>query len=254
MDILIVEDEKLAAERLSHLVKSLLPEAQIVGCLERVDETLQWLLANPTPDLGLFDIQLADGLSFEIFEHCNPSFPIIFTTAFDEYALKAFKVNSIDYLLKPIDEEELRFALNKFEALKKLPTNTVPPSLNAFENVVKMLTRKYKTRFLVRVGDHYRNVASQQIACFYSLSKATFFTTMDGKNLDVDNTLEELEKNLDPAMFFRVNRQFIVNISAINDIIHYSNSRLKLKLLIASDEVIIVSREKVAAFKEWLNE
>lgn len=254
MNIIIVEDEKLAAERLTKLVQKLVPEAQIIAKLDSVVSTINWLQHNPAPDLGFFDIQLADGLSFEVFEHCKPHFPIIFTTAFDEYALKAFKVNSIDYLLKPVDEEELLFAIKKFKMLRKSETSPSHVNLNAIEKVVNVLTRKFKTRFLVRVGDHYRNIATQQIACFYSLSKATFFTTTDGKNLDVDLTLEELEKCLDPALFFRVNRQFIVSISAISDIVHYSNSRLKLKLIIPTDDEIIVSREKVGAFKEWLNQ
>jgi DNA-binding LytR/AlgR family response regulator len=250
---MVVEDEKLAAERLCKLIMDLEPLSKIEFVSDSISSVVAWLNANPPPEIAFMDIQLSDGLSFEIFEQVDIRFPVIFTTAFDEYALRAFKVNSIDYLLKPVDNEELKFAISKY--YKIISNNAIDGYHNAraIDSVMEMLVKKYKTRFLVRAGDHYRTYSTTQIAFFYSLSKATFFNTFENKNLDVDYSLDELEKILDPAMFFRVNRQFIINISAIADMLYYSNSRLKIRLVNPTIEEVIVSREKVSLFKDWLN-
>lgn len=249
MNYLIIEDEKLSAERLAGMVKRLFPDFVLLKTLDSVKSAVKWLSQNEHPQLAFFDIQLADGLSFEIFEQISIQFPVIFTTAFNEYAIKAFKVNSIDYLLKPIDEDELKGAVNKFKSnsgkSNKIEHETIALALSK-------LTNTYKSRFLVKVGEHLRMVEIEDVAVFISMEKSTFLRTYNGRDYGIDFTLEQIESLVDPKKFFRVNRKFIVDIKSIQDIIAYSNSRLKLKLTIATDEDVIVSRERVAEFKEWL--
>jgi DNA-binding LytR/AlgR family response regulator len=252
MKILIVEDEKLAAERLAKMVLRIEPRATIVHTADSVGGTLEWLQGQARPDLGFFDIQLADGLSFSIFEQTEIRFPVIFTTAYDEYALKAFKVNSIDYLLKPIAEEELAAALKKYHQLN--PNDGPSLSGNAAANAMLMMTRQYKSRFLLKTGEHLVSVPTLQIAVFYSFAKGTFLVTLDGKAFDTDHTLDELEHLLDPVHFFRVSRQFIIRNDAIRNILQYSGSRLKVSLQVKTPDEIIVSREKVTAFKHFLGQ
>ena len=198
------------------------------------------------------DIQLADGVSFEIFEQCEVKSPVIFTTAYDEYALKAFKVNSIDYILKPVDEEELKSALKKYHGLVSGGT----PFTNTLESIgqaIQMLTKKYKTRFVIKVGEHLKAVEVADILFFQSVEKATYCQTREGRRSLLDFTLDELEEVLDPGQFFRINRKYIVSASAIQDIVSYTNSRLRLNLKNSADKDVIVARERVQEFREWLD-
>ena len=205
-----------------------------------------------TLDLIFLDIQLSDGLSFEIFDVVEVRSAIIFTTAYDEYALQAFKLNSIDYLLKPIDDEDLENAVKKYRSLKPAPQKL---ALN-FEDIKKLLVnpleREYKKRFTVRVGQHLKIINADDVECFYSENKGTYAATSEGRNYLLDTTLENLEKELKPEIFFRVSRKFYININHINDIISYTNSRLQIKLNRFNEHEIIVSREKVRYFKLWL--
>jgi DNA-binding LytR/AlgR family response regulator len=252
MNVLIIEDEPQAARRMEALMKELESGVNIVGKIDSVKKAVQWISDNPPPDLILMDIQLADGISFSIFEKCNVQSPVIFTTAYDEYALKAFKVNSIDYILKPVDKDELSAALTKFKNMKR----TAPDTKLLLDNIgqaVQMLTKRYKSRFMIKVGEHLKTIETTNLLYFYSQDKATFCYTVDNRSLILDYTLEQLEEMTDPAIFFRVNRKYLVSASAISDIISYTNSRLKLKLKGSQDDDIIVARERVQDFKEWLD-
>lgn len=251
MRVLIVEDESMAAKRLSNMLLKLEPDAEILEVLDSVKTAVKWLSANEA-DLLFFDIQLADGLSFEILNQVHINTPIIFTTAFDEYAIKAFKVNSIDYLLKPIDPEELQNALDKFHQNFKRP-ETQQPNLAMLEQAMKMLTKQYKERFVVKIGEHIHTISVSDTAYFFSQDKATFLVTQDKKRYIIDYSLEDVESLLDPQEFFRINRKYFISMRAVKDIVSYSNSRLRI-ILNQSDEMdAIVSRERVQDFKKWLD-
>ena len=251
MKILIVEDEPHAAQRLKTLVKELIPAAVVVGVLDTVKTTVRWIKDNAAPDVILMDIQLADGISFEIFEQCDVTAPVIFTTAYEAYAIKAFKVNSLDYILKPVDKQELGVALNKLRLQEN--TESAQTLLQNMAEAVRMLLKKYKTRFVIKVGEHLKTIEVGDIRYFYSQDKATFCVTQENRNFILDYTLEQLEDMVDPGQFFRVNRKYFVSASAIHDIISYTNSRLKLVLKGSHDNEIIVSRERVQQFKTWLD-
>tara|TARA_R110002073_G_scaffold23369_1_gene79987 strand:- start:1092 stop:1847 length:756 start_codon:yes stop_codon:yes gene_type:complete len=250
MNVIIIEDEKPAARRLSRMLEELGVEAKQM--LHSVEESIEWFQNNEHPDLLFLDIQLSDGLSFEIFEHITISSAIIFTTAYDEYALKAFKLNSIDYLLKPIDEDELKAAVEKY---KSQHVKQADVQLN-FEDIRKLLVnpidRKYKKRFTIKVGQHLKIVSTDDVECFYSENKSTYIYTTANRSYLLDGALEQMQTELDPEKFFRVNRTFIVQISAIKDIVAYTNSRLKIILNSYSETEIIVSRERVKDFKNWI--
>jgi DNA-binding LytR/AlgR family response regulator len=250
--VLIVEDEPEAARRLETLVTDLIPEATILAKLDSVKRTLSWLAQNQAPDLIFMDIQLADGLSFEIFEKFQVQSPVIFTTAYDAYALKAFKVNSIDYILKPVDRNDLEVALKKLNTLRNR-NNNGGDLLASIGEAVQMLTRQYKSRFMIRVGEHLKSIEVNDIHYFYSLDKTTFARGADKRQHIVDFSLEQLEDILDPRQFFRVNRKYIICAAAIQDMVSYTNSRLKLNLKGSDDKDIIVSRERVQEFKDWLD-
>ncbi len=250
MNVIIIEDEKPAARRLNRMLNDLGIEVNIM--LHSVQESIEWFSNNKHPDLIFLDIQLSDGLSFEIFDTITIKSSIIFTTAYDEYALKAFKLNSIDYLLKPIDDEELEAAITKYKeqvpAKKQIQID--------FDDIKKLLVnpmdRTYKKRFTTKVGQHLKIFAVEDIECFYSENKGTYLHTTDNRNYLIDTTLESLEDELNPQQFFRVSRKFYVNINAIKDIISYTNSRLQVKLNHFTEQEIIVARERVKDFKEWL--
>jgi DNA-binding LytR/AlgR family response regulator len=252
MRILIVEDETQAAQLLENLVKELEHDWVILDKLDTVKSTVRWLVHNPMPDLIFMDIQLADGLSFEIFDSHKIDAPVIFTTAYNEYALKAFKVNSIDYILKPLDREELKRALEKFKKLKHQPVSQ-HKILESIGHAMQMLTRKYKERFMIRVGEHLRTIEVSNILYFYSQEKATFCYTTDNRSFILDYTLEQLDEMVDPQFFFRINRKYTVSAKGIQDIINHTNSRLKLILKGSTDADCIVAREKVQEFKNWLD-
>lgn len=250
MNVIIIEDEKPAARLLQRKLQRLGIEAGTL--LHSVEESLEWFANNPHPDLIFLDIQLSDGLSFEIFEAMHISSAVIFTTAYDEYALRAFKLNSIDYLLKPIDEDELEKAIVKYR--ERLPQ---PKSLSLdFEQIKKMLVnpleKSYRKRFTIKMGQHLKMVLVEDAECFYSENKGTYIHTAENRDYLLDCTLEQLEGELDPAQFFRVSRKFIVSLKAIKDIVVYSNSRLKLILPTYKEDEVIVSRERVGDFREWL--
>lgn len=251
MKILIVEDEPLAAAQLAANIAVLKPGAQILAVCDTVKSAVNWLKNNPAPDLSFFDIQLGDGLSFEIFEKVDFHQPVVFITAFNQYAIQAFKVNSIDYLLKPIDRNDLDRALTKFENLTQPSISVINPQI--IENIIASLKeKKYKERFLVKVGTHLRVAETRDILYFYSLQKGTYLKLNDGKDYLLDNTLEQVEELIDPSVFFRINRKYIVSLKCITDVISFSNSRLKLKVQNPVDDEFLVAREKVKDFKAWL--
>lgn len=250
--VLIVEDEPQAADRLGRLVLSLRPNARIVATVDSIVQSVNWLKEHPAPDLILMDIQLADGLSFAIFDRVRVVSPVIFTTAYDEYALRAFKVNSIDYILKPVDEAELRAALEKLETLQGA---LVAPDrmMQSIADAMQMLSKKHKERFVIRVGEHLRSVETKDIRFFFSLEKATFAQTSDHRKHVLDYTLDQLEGLVDTARFFRINRKYLVSVEAIHDMTSHTNSRLKLVLHGSDDSDIIVARDRVQEFREWLD-
>ena len=253
MKVIIIEDEKPSARRLQRMLERLGLKAETM--LHSVEESIEWFQNNDHPDLIFLDIQLSDGLSFEIFETIDIQSAVIFTTAYDEYALQAFKLNSIDYLLKPINEEELAIAIKKYRKFNI--KNTSPIDNNQLNKIKELLYKplnKYKERFVIKIGAHIKTISSSNIECFYSENKATYVLTNDNKNYLIDYSLEQLETIVSPETFHRVNRQFIININSIKDIIFYSNSRLQITLSHYNNQEIIVSRERVKDFKLWLEE
>ncbi|UUC45331.1 LytR/AlgR family response regulator transcription factor [Flavobacterium cerinum] len=250
MNIIIIEDEKPAARLLQRKVEKL--GLKINTLLHSVEESLEWFRNNTHPDLIFLDIQLSDGLSFEIFEAIDIKSAVIFTTAYDEYALKAFKLNSIDYLLKPIDEDDLEFALNKFRQRNPEPQHLALD----FEMIKKMLVtpadKSYKKRFTVKIGQQLKVIPIEEVECFFSENKGTYVHTTDNRDYLLDQTLEQLETELDPKDFYRVSRKFIIPMRAIKEIVLYSNSRLKVVLPTYKGDEVIVSRERVSDFKEWI--
>ncbi|SDB23077.1 two component transcriptional regulator, LytTR family [Flavobacteriaceae bacterium MAR_2010_188] len=250
MKVIIIEDEKPSARRLGRMLETLNVTVEVM--LHSVEESIAWFKSNQHPDLIFLDIQLNDGLSFEIFEAVEIKSSIIFTTAFDEYALKAFKLNSIDYLLKPIDEVELKNALEKFTNL--LQTKSIIKM--DFDDIRKLLVnpidREYKKRFSVKIGQHLKLINTSDIECFYSENKGTYAHTADGRDYLIDSTIELLSSELNPEKFYRVNRAYYINIDFIKDMLSYSNSRLQVKLSNYSASDIIVARERVKDFKDWL--
>jgi len=249
--VLIVEDEKPVAEHLVRLLKESNYEIEILQITDSLESTLDWINQNPMPDLIFLDIQLSDGLSFELFRYTKIDCPVIFTTAYEEYAIKAFKVNSIDYLLKPIKQEELDFSLDKY--LKQTKRQAPKQGMSwRVEQMYKMLNTKNKTRFVVNVGLHIRLIETKNIRFFYSKGKSTFLYDQHGKSYDVNFSLDQLEYLIDPTMFFRINRRYIINIHAIDDIIAYSSKRLKVIVKDADYDDMIVSRNRIKSFKEWL--
>ena len=250
MKVIIIEDEKPSARRLQRMLENLNVKAETL--LHSVEESVAWFNENEHPDLIFLDIQLSDGLSFEIFEQIDIKSAVIFTTAYDEYALQAFKLNSIDYLLKPIDEADLEKAISKYKERTPIQ-QAVTLDFNDIKNLlVNPIDRTYKKRFSVKVGQHLKLINIDDIECFYSENKGTYAYTSDGRNYLLDTTLELLEPELEPQMFFRISRKFYVNINAIKDMISYTNSRLQIKLNTFNDQEVIVARERVKDFKDWL--
>ena len=249
MKVLIIEDEKPAARRLNRMLDEL--GLQTITMLHSVEEAVNWFQNNIHPDLIFLDIQLSDGLSFEIFEEVEIKSSIIFTTAYDEYALKAFKLNSVDYLLKPIDSDELENAIKQFKK-SQYKHDKQQLNIDQIKNIIHPGTN-FKKRFAVKIGQHLKLFATKDIECFYSENKGTYIHTSNQRKYLIDNTLEQLETLLDTKEYFRVNRTYFVNINHIKDIIVYSNSRLKILLKSYSENDIIVSRERVKDFKEWIS-
>lgn len=255
MTTIIIEDEKPAARLLQRKLEKI--NIQVEVMLHSVEEALSWFSENEHPDLIFLDIQLSDGLSFEIFEKTEIKSAVIFTTAYDEYALRAFKLNSIDYLLKPIDEDDLEVAVLKFKDRFQLSKTNGNGSVQLdFEQIRKMLSnpfeKTFKKRFTVKIGQHLKVISTDEIECFFSENKGTYIHTFDNRNYLMDSTLEVLEQELDTADFYRISRKFIIPLKAIKEIVVYSNSRLKIILPTYKEDEVIVSREKVSDFKNWI--
>lgn len=257
MKILLVEDEDLAVKKMQKTLASIDPEAEVVGATDSIRATVEWLNTHPQPDLILMDIELADGQSFEIFRQTEVKSPVVFTTSYDEYALKAFKVNSIDYLLKPVQKEELRSALDKYKKMRHQYQTGGDPGAVSLESLVrelqqKLQPREFRKRFLVKHGHKLVSVGIEEIAYFFSDGRLNFFKTADNRKFVVEYTMDELEEMIDPDRFFRISRSFYVSVSSIEKIDDYFGNRLILGLKPALDKEALVSREKVTEFKRWM--
>jgi two-component system response regulator LytT len=252
MTTIIIEDEKPAARLLQRKLEKI--NIQVGVMLHSVEDAIEWFSKNEHPDLIFLDIQLSDGLSFEIFDKIDIKSAVIFTTAYDEYALRAFKLNSIDYLLKPIDEDDLQVAVAKYKL--RFPKNDNQSFSLDFEQIKKMLSnpfeKTFKKRFTVKIGQHLKVISIDEIECFYSENKGTYIHTFDNRNYLLETTLEFLENDLDPKEFYRISRKFIIPLRAIKEIVVYSNSRLKVILPSYATDEVVVSREKVSDFKNWI--
>ena len=246
--ILIIEDEKPAAEWLRQLILKFDPRTSVLAVIDSVSGAAEWFQQHPAPDLVFMDIQLADGLSFEIFERVKVPCPVIFTTAYEEYA-----VNSVDYLLKPIAYNELEAAFHKFSNQISNVQSAPPMTIELLNKVKEMIRKQYKTRFVIKVGEHLKSIPVEDILFFYSLEKATYLCTADFRTYLVDYSLDRISEMVDGQKFFRINRKYILSNQSIADIVVYSNSRLKIKLKKPDEESIVVSRDKVPGFKEWLD-
>jgi DNA-binding LytR/AlgR family response regulator len=250
MNVLIVENEKPAAGKIVTLLKKIDRSITVMGVIETAEEAINRLEEKPAPDLIIMDIQLDDGLCFEIFETISVEIPVIFTTAFNEYAIKAFKVNSVDYLLKPIDEESLRTAVSKY---RKLYADK-DPFRRDFRQLVNEFRNQYKSRFLIKIGEKYKSVPTKEISHFHICERNVFLCDFHGVDYGIDYSLEQLQSSMDPRRFFRINRECIVNIDSISMMHSYSSTRLQLVLNnIEKSDLFIVSRDKVTTFKKWVD-
>jgi two-component system, LytTR family, response regulator LytT len=256
MKIFIVEDEDLAVKKLKKTLQSVDEDATVVGEADSIKSSVEWLQSNPAPDLILMDIELADGQSFEIFNQTKVQSPVIFVTSYDEYALKAFKVNSIDYLLKPVQKEDLQSALEKYRQMRNLYKESQTPQVS-MDLLVKELQQKlnikeYRKRFLVKHGQKLVSIETDDIAYFFSDGRLNFFKTNDNRKFVVDYTMDELGDMLDPDKYFRISRSYFISVNSVDQIHDYFGNRLLLHLKPASEKEAIVSREKVSDFKDWL--
>jgi two-component system LytT family response regulator len=245
MTVLIVEDEQAAVKRMRKLLEEIDPSIRVVGTTDTVPATVEWLEDNEWPDLAFFDVQLADGESFAVFERIEVKCPVVFTTAYDEHALKAFKVNALDYLLKPVKKEELEASLQRVRGLRVVRDHsrlTHDPA--AAPAPIK--------RFLIRYGDHFKVVDVGDVAYVHSMEKNTFLRTREGRDLPLDESLDRLEKQLDPQQFFRINRQVIASLRSIKELLAYSKSRVKVRFEPPYESDAVVSSERSAEFKRWL--
>lgn len=248
MKIVIVEDEILAAEKLERYLKKWNSQVEVVAHKTTIKDSVAWFSQNPSNyDVAFFDIQLIDGLSFEIFKQTRIEKPVIFATAFDEYALDAFKVNSIDYILKPVTFTEISNAMSKLSEMKSILSDT--KKVQKVET--EYLQQKQKDRFLVKMGNHIHSIKSEDVALFYAEGRTVYLVTNEGRKFILDYKLEDLIKVLNSQQFFRTNRTYVVNLNAIQDVLVYSNSRLKVMTKISVEKEIIVSRERVSQFKKW---
>jgi DNA-binding LytR/AlgR family response regulator len=250
MKVVIIEDEQLAARRLENMIKFYDPKIEVMAKLESVSESVEWFQSNPQPDLIFLDIHLEDDLSFVIFEKVKVNSPIIFTTAFDEYAIRAFKLKSIDYLLKPIIQEELNNAIRKYKDLVQPAQQTV--DLSSLYNLISLQNKAYKERFSITIGQKIRTFTIPEIAYFYSMEGISFMVLNNKSEYPLDDSLEQLSQELDPKTFFRINRKYLVKIDSIVNVHIYPKSHLKLELAPLPAEDVFVSIDKVTPFKNWL--
>lgn len=255
MNVLIVEDEPFAQQELKRLLADIRSDVCVVECIDSVEDTLLWLRSNPLPDLIFLDIQLSDGLSFEIFRQEKILCPVIFTTAFDEYAIQAFKVNSIDYLLKPVKPTELSHALLKFDEVKASWQSQPGPVIDfgALEQLIKGEKKEFKTRFIARLGDQIRHIAVEDVAWFYAEDNVVFLITSSNNRFIIDYTLDQIARLVDSSHFFRLNRSYIASIKSIGKVNRYFNGRLLVELSPAVSEQVFVSRARAQEFIEWLD-
>jgi DNA-binding LytR/AlgR family response regulator len=253
MEILIIEDEEPAFKRIQKMLKEIEPDHTLLDQIVSVSSGVKWFNKNESPDLIISDIQLSDGISFDIFKQVEIKCPIIFTTAYDQYAIEAFKVNSIDYLLKPVKREELDNAVVKYKSRSAAPA-TPAIDITKLLQSLQPAANDYKKRFVVRYGEHIKTIDIEDVVYFYTEDKATFLCTKDERRFVVDFNLDTLDSILDPKAFFRINRQYIININSIAEMFSYSKSRVLIKLKPASKHETIVSTERSADFKHWLGD
>ena len=249
MNTIIIEDENLTAQRLEGMLKKCDSSIRVLAVLPSVAESVDWLRKHDAPDLVFMDIHLEDDLCFKIFELAPLTSPVIFTTAYDEYMIKAFKVNSIDYLLKPVNLVELMAALDKFKALK---AQFSKPDFETLLQYIGHRAPEYKTRFMITVGNKIRSIETADIAYFYSDEKITFMVTRDGQHLPIDFSLDKLTALLDPQQFFRISRQYLIGFSAIQAVLTHFKGKLKLELAPKAKQEVFVSGDRMADFKDWL--
>ncbi|MCK4663184.1 MAG: response regulator transcription factor [Bacteroidales bacterium] len=251
MNVLIVEDEKIAANNLEKMLLRIDKNIHIQDKIDSIENAVKWLNSN-TADLIFLDIHLADGLCFKIFEQINIKTPVIFTTAYDQYAIKAFKVNSIDYLLKPIEINELKQSLNKFKELNEIKN----ANLIDYNSLIQILNKKveYQDRFIVRFGQKIKSIKTKDISYFYVSNENTFLCTFNNKTYSIDYSLDKLENIINPKEFFRINRQFIVSYTSIENMYSLSKSRIKIELKPKADSETIVSFSRLSDFRKWLNQ
>lgn len=249
MDVVIIEDERLSADKLIRMIGQYDPQIEVVASLDSVKKGVNWFRENSPPDLVFLDIQLSDGTAFDLLNQINQSPPIIFTTAYDQYAIKAFKFNSIDYLLKPLEQDGLQQALDKFKRTDQVET----PSQQSFGKVDQLINGEFKKRFLIKVGDQYQSIEVTNAAYFMYDDGLTYLFDKEGNKWPMDQSLDHLENMLHPLEFFRINRKFLISLGAISQIHSYFNSRLLLKLKHETNEEVIVSRDRVGDFKRWMD-
>jgi len=253
LSVLIVEDEPHSQRELKRLLSQSGYDIHVMECIDSVEDTIDWLNDNPAPDIMFFDIQLSDGLSFEIFNHIDTNIPVIFTTAFDEYAIQAFKVNSIDYLLKPVKQVDLNASLEKFLLLKESNRTTENSlSYDQIKNLLEINKHSYKSRFISRIGDQIIYIDVNEIAYFKAEDNEVLIITFSNKSYIIDYSLEQLGSMLDPDIFYRVNRSYFINIRSILKISKYFNSRIHLKLEPDAEGDVLISRIKVPDFLNWI--
>ncbi|QSE95969.1 LytR/AlgR family response regulator transcription factor [Fulvivirga lutea] len=249
MRVVIIEDESLAGKKIESLLSEIDSTIEVLTTLKSVEGALEWFNENPNPDLVISDIRLLDGISFEIFDQIDYSNPVIFTTAYDQYAIKAFDVNSVDYLLKPVQKEKLEKALGKIK--NNQPANVPFDELIA---AIQNQQKEYKSRFMIKTGQKILAVPVDKIAYFFSQNKLTYIVAQDGKKYPYDQTLEEVDQQVDPKLFFRANRKYITRFSAISEIHPYFKGRIKINLTPEADDEIVISSERTPEFKKWLDQ
>ena len=250
MNVLIIEDEPRAAGRLVRLIKKIAPEFMIIAQTDSIADSIRVIESRTDIQLIFSDIELGDGTSFEIFRQVKSNVPIIFTTAYNQYAIKAFKVNGVDYLLKPIDEQELVQAIEKFK--RNFQSNSLPDITSIAKAIENIKSKSYKTRFLIKVGEKLKSIPITEIAAFYSRAKGTFILTKSGRNYSIDQALDQMVGELDATRFFKISRKYIVAVDALDEILVHSNSRLLLRIKGLENQDVVVAREKVKEFKTWL--
>jgi DNA-binding LytR/AlgR family response regulator len=252
MKVLIVEDEPLASEKIISYLQQLLPNARISGPITNISDGIAWLETHDAPEVIISDIMLSDGLCFDIYSALNVKCPVIFTTAYDEYAIRAFEVNSIDYLLKPISKDKLEASLQKISGTVEREKDDI--DFKKLAELLQSSSRTYKSRFLVKIGQKIKAVPTNKIAYFFTQDKLSYIVSHHNDKFPLDHSLEEIDAMLDPKDFFRINRKYIVHIDAVREIHPYFKGRLKLELKPTVAEDIVISSEKTPAFKAWLDQ